>query len=80
MQQYNLLKFRIRIGFKLIIVLVIFHFLHSLIFEKPITVKIILKYKKKLVEVPGIEPGTFRMRSGHSTTELHPHRIRPSAI
>ena len=25
------------------------------------------------MEVPGIEPGTFRMRSGHSTTELHPH-------
>ena len=24
------------------------------------------------VEVPGIEPGAFRMRSGRSTTELHP--------
>ena len=28
--------------------------------------------KKKVVEEPGFEPGTFRMRSGHSTTELHP--------
>ena len=28
--------------------------------------------KTKLVEEPGFEPGTFRMRSGHSTTELHP--------
>ena len=27
----------------------------------------------KLLEVPGIEPGAFRMRSEHSTTELHPH-------
>ena len=36
--------------------------------------------KSNQLEVPGIEPGTFRMRSGHSTTELHPHRIRPSAI
>ena len=26
----------------------------------------------KVVEEPGFEPGTFRMRSGHSTTELHP--------
>ena len=24
------------------------------------------------LEVPGFEPGAFRMRSGHSTTELHP--------
>ena len=23
--------------------------------------------------MPGFEPGTFRMRSGHSTSELHPH-------
>ena len=28
--------------------------------------------EKKVVEEPGFEPGTFRMRSGHSTTELHP--------
>ena len=35
---------------------------------------------KNRMEEPGFEPGTFRMRSGHSTTELHPHRIRPSAI
>ena len=35
-----------------------------------------LKKLKRFVEVPGIEPGTFRMRSGHSTTELHPHRNR----
>ena len=28
--------------------------------------------KEKVVEEPGFEPGTFRMRSGHSTTELHP--------
>ena len=26
----------------------------------------------KQLEEPGFEPGTFRMRSGHSTTELHP--------
>ena len=26
------------------------------------------------LEVPGFEPGTFRMRSGRSTTELHPHQ------
>ena len=32
--------------------------------------------KGKLLEMPGFEPGAFRMRSGHSTTELHPHRIR----
>ncbi len=30
------------------------------------------KANKKFVEEPGFEPGTFRMRSGHSTTELHP--------
>ena len=28
------------------------------------------------LEVPGFEPGTFRMRSGRSTTELHPHQCR----
>ena len=26
----------------------------------------------KKMEEPGFEPGAFRMRSGHSTTELHP--------
>ena len=26
----------------------------------------------KIVEMPGIEPGAFRMRSGRSTTEPHP--------
>ena len=25
------------------------------------------------MEVPGIEPGAFRMQSGRSTTEPHPH-------
>ena len=25
------------------------------------------------MEMPGIEPGTFHMRSERSTTELHPH-------
>ena len=25
------------------------------------------------LEEPGFEPGAFCMRSGHSTTELHPH-------
>jgi hypothetical protein len=29
---------------------------------------------KIYVEMPGIEPGTFHMQSGRSTTELHPHR------
>ena len=28
--------------------------------------------KKKKVEMPGIEPGAFHMRSERSTTELHP--------
>ena len=32
--------------------------------------------KHILLEVPGFEPGTFRMRSGRSTTELHPHQCR----
>ena len=27
------------------------------------------------MEMPGIEPGTFHMRSEGSTTELHPHLI-----
>ena len=27
---------------------------------------------KKVLEVPGFEPGTFRMQSGYSTSELHP--------
>ena len=27
---------------------------------------------KQTLEEPGFEPGTFHMRSGHSTTELHP--------
>ena len=27
------------------------------------------------METPGIEPGAFRMRSGRSTTELHPHAV-----
>jgi hypothetical protein len=30
--------------------------------------------------VPGFEPGTFRMRSGHSTTELHPHGKKKGSI
>ena len=29
----------------------------------------------KIVEEPGFEPGTSRMRSEHSTTELHPLEI-----
>ena len=28
------------------------------------------------MEEPGFEPGTFRMRSGHSTTELHPQHMK----
>ena len=32
-------------------------------------------YCKKTVEMEGIEPPTFRMRSGRSTTELHPRRL-----
>ena len=31
--------------------------------------------KKYFVEELGFEPRTFRMRSGHSTTELHPRLI-----
>ena len=30
---------------------------------------------KNTVEVSGFEPETFRMRSGHSTTELHPRLL-----
>ena len=30
---------------------------------------------KSQLEVPGIEPGAFRMQSEHSTTELHPRVI-----
>ena len=30
------------------------------------------KGKRKIVETRGIEPRAFRMRSGRSTTELHP--------
>ena len=37
--------------------------------------------KKIIVEMPGIEPGTFHMQSERSTTELHPHpcqqRVKP---
>jgi hypothetical protein len=29
-------------------------------------------FEKKSLEAPGFEPGAFRMRSGHSTTELCP--------
>ena len=35
-----------------------------------------LKKKKKKVEMPGIEPGAFHMRSERSTTELHPHPLK----
>ena len=36
---------------------------------------------EKFVEEPGFEPGAFRMRSGHSTTELHPlHTKDPNFI
>ena len=40
------------------------------------------KYKNVHIplEVPGFEPGTFRMRSGRSTTELHPHSLMFSPI
>ena len=31
--------------------------------------------KKNTLEVRGFEPRTFRMRSGRSTTELHPRRV-----
>jgi hypothetical protein len=30
------------------------------------------KEYEKVLEEPGFEPGTFRMQSRHSTTELHP--------
>ena len=33
---------------------------------------IVIQKVKYSLEVPGFEPGAFRMRSGHSTTELHP--------
>ena len=32
------------------------------------------------MEEPGFEPGTFRMRSGHSTTELHPRLMKNGAL
>ena len=31
--------------------------------------------KKKFLEESGFEPEAFRMRSEHSTTELHPHLL-----
>ena len=31
--------------------------------------------RKRTLEVRGFEPRTFRMRSGRSTTELHPRRV-----
>ncbi len=34
------------------------------------------KKKKCNMEEPGFEPGAFRMRSGHSTTELHPRWLK----
>ncbi len=38
--------------------------------------KEITKYfSKTRMEAPGFEPGAFRMRSGHSTTELCPLQI-----
>ena len=30
---------------------------------------------KEIVEMPGIEPGTFHMQSERSTAELQPHTI-----
>ncbi len=33
---------------------------------------LIVKYRVKQVEMPGIEPGAFHMQSERSTTELHP--------
>ena len=38
------------------------------------TVKILPELKQSL-ETPGIEPGTSRMRSERSTTELHPLQL-----
>jgi hypothetical protein len=38
------------------------------------------KLLKKSLEAPGFEPGAFRMRSGHSTTELCPHGKKMSEI
>ena len=42
--------------------------------SNPTTVKILLELKECL-ETPGIEPGTSRMRSERSTTELHPLQL-----
>ena len=42
--------------------------------SNPTTVKILLEIKEFL-ETPGIEPGTSRMRSERSTTELHPLQL-----
>ena len=36
---------------------------------------ILLKSFKRNLETPGIEPGTSRMRSERSTTELHPLQL-----
>ena len=34
-------------------------------------------YGRKNLEMPGIEPGAFHMRSERSTTELHPlHNVK----
>ena len=34
-----------------------------------------LEGEVKYLEMPGIEPGAFRTRSGRSTTEPHPRRM-----
>ena len=41
--------------------------------KKTYLVRVLIKKKKRNVEVWGFEPQTFRMRSEHSTPELYPH-------
>ena len=36
--------------------------------------------KDDIMELPGIEPGTFHMRSERSTTELQPHFVQYAVL
>ena len=45
-------------------------FIWAINFKREMVKKIFL-----IMEESGIEPETFRMRSGRSTTELHPHNL-----
>ena len=58
-------------------------YLHKLVAEEDYLVffsPFLCKIANSCLEESGIEPETFRMRSGRSTTELHPHNLLASQI